>query len=147
MQELVMIPLLGFEDLALTVVAAIAAHAMGQFDLAALRARRTGGHSENAIGAATRVGTSTTGLLLRHCHGFPSPYPLDRPSAETVHIHKIRRNEIIAKHSRLRNTRSIASRYFRSIPRISRTKCPSKPRRDCSCRRLRSRRRMRRRLR
>lgn len=61
--------LLGLDDLATFVIAAIAAHAMRQLDLAALRAHRARGHSADIVGAATGMRTSTTGFLLRHCHG------------------------------------------------------------------------------
>ena len=57
------------ENLTALVVAATRAHGVRKLDLAALRAHRARGHSANVIGAATGVGTSTTGFLLRHCHG------------------------------------------------------------------------------
>ena len=42
--------LLGLDNLATLVVAAVATHAVGQLDLAALRANRARGHGANVIG-------------------------------------------------------------------------------------------------
>lgn len=66
--------LLGLEYFALTVVSAVTADAMRKLDLAALRANGTSRSSDHIIGATAGMGTSTTGLTLRHCHGSIS-YP------------------------------------------------------------------------
>ena len=73
-----MFSLLDVENLTLAIIAAIAAYAMRQLHLAALRAGGASRGSDNAVSATARMSTSTTSLLLRHCHGFPSPYPLDQ---------------------------------------------------------------------
>ena len=64
--------LLGLDNLATLVVAAVAAHAVGQLDLAALRANGTRRCIHAVVSAAARMSTDTAHALFRYCH-FKSP--------------------------------------------------------------------------
>jgi RsmE family RNA methyltransferase len=60
--------LLGDDDLAVFVVTTVGAHVMRKLGSAALRADRTAGSNELAVGRTTGMGGSATLLLLRNCH-------------------------------------------------------------------------------
>ena len=65
----------------MTVVATVRAHAMRKLDLAAVRARGTGGSVHAVMNAATGMGASTTLFLLRYCHDF-SPSAQNEPALD-----------------------------------------------------------------
>jgi hypothetical protein len=60
--------LLGLEDFAILVVAAVRAHAMRKLHLAALRANGTGRRSDAIVCATTGTSRHTTLALFRNCH-------------------------------------------------------------------------------
>jgi hypothetical protein len=64
--------LLGGDDLAAVVIAAVRAHVVGHLDLAALGADAAGGRLQDAIGAAATMGLGTTLLILWYSHGYLS---------------------------------------------------------------------------
>ena len=57
--------LIDFDDLAVTIEAAVAAHAVGKLHFAALRAHGAGGSRDLVVGAATGMGAGTAHLEHR----------------------------------------------------------------------------------
>lgn len=60
--------LLRLDDLAVAIVAAVAAHTMRKLHFAALRANGAGGRINAVVNGATRTGANATHLLLRYSH-------------------------------------------------------------------------------